>query len=112
MSHLIIARQPADLTVNWAQHVINQDFAEITALKVTVLHVDRGTTTRVRLAIDHTAPEVLPRQWFVKLPPSAWRPKLITALPRLLPTEVRFYNHVAKDIPLYKPLRLAAHSRR
>jgi hypothetical protein len=111
MSLHLIAQKPADLTIKWAQHVIGQHCAETTAIKVSILNVDPGTTTRVRLAIEHTNPRGLPQHWFVKLPPMAWRAKAITALPRLLPTEVRFYNEVAKTIPLKRVASLAAHSR-
>ena len=47
----------------------------------------------------------------MKLPSLSWRAKTITALPRLLPTEVRFYKELAPVIPINKPQVLAAHSR-
>jgi Ecdysteroid kinase-like family len=53
----------------------------------------------------------LPKRWFVKLPSLSLRAKAITALPRLLPTEVRFYNEIAPLVPVNKPSVLAAHSR-
>jgi hypothetical protein len=63
----------------------------------------------VRLAVDHNVPN-LPKRWFVKLPSLSLRAKAITALPRLLPTEVRFYNEIAPIVPVIKPSVLSAHS--
>jgi hypothetical protein len=61
-----------------------------------VLSADVGTITRVRVAVEHNGPETLPRRWFVKLPSRSWRARCITALPRLLQTEVRFYQEVTQ----------------
>lgn len=41
----------------------------------------------------------------------AWRARMITALPRLLHTEVRFYKEVAPSVPLAIPTCLAAQSK-
>ncbi len=70
-----------------------------------------GTTTRIRLAVEHNGPARIPRRWFVKLPSRNWRARAITALPRLLQTEVRFYNEVAPSIPIPRPALLTADAR-
>jgi hypothetical protein len=111
----LIVNKPGQLTVKWAQAVVNHQVN--TEIKNTKIHsldlvsVDVGTTTRVRLKVDHDGPANLPRHWFVKLPSSSMRAKAITALPRLLPTEIRFYNEIAKIVSVNKPTALAAHSR-
>lgn len=106
----ILAHHPRHLTTVWAQRIINQHSANIRAKSVKILGIDVGTTTRVRIAVDHNGTEVLARHWFVKLPSLAWRARLITALPRLLHTEVRFYNEIAGYVPLNLPCCLAAKS--
>jgi hypothetical protein len=77
---------------------------------VDIVSVDIGTTTRIRVNVEHNEPSILPGQWFVKLPSMAWQAKLITALPRLLHTEVRFYNEVAQSVSVTVPNFLAAQS--
>ncbi|MGR8934567.1 MAG: phosphotransferase [Gammaproteobacteria bacterium] len=78
---------------------------------VAILSTDVGTTTRVRLAVEHDGPLFLPKRWFVKLPSLAWRARLITALPRLLHNEVRFYQEIAHTVPVVRPTVLAAQSK-
>ena len=92
----ILVRQPSDLTIDWAQRVVNKHHSHIVVSNVDVVSVDIGTTTRIRVNVEHNEPSILPGQWFVKLPSMAWQARLITALPRLLHTEVRFYNEVAR----------------
>jgi aminoglycoside/choline kinase family phosphotransferase len=106
----ILVRQPRDLTIDWAQRVVNKHYTHIAVSNVDVVSVDIGTTTRIRVSVEHNEPTILPRQWFVKLPSMAWQAKLITALPRLLHTEVRFYNEVARSISVTVPNCLAAQS--
>ncbi|MBM4207475.1 MAG: DUF1679 domain-containing protein [Gammaproteobacteria bacterium] len=111
----LIVTQPDHLTAHWAQRVVNQQaIPEQKKTKIQhfeVISVDVGTTTRVRLKVEHDGPTTLPKRWFVKLPSLSWRAKAITALPRLLPTEVKFYKELAPVIPINKPQMLAAHSR-
>jgi hypothetical protein len=107
----LIARLPRDLTVDWAQRVVNQHSAHIVVTQVDIVSIDIGTTTRVRITVKHTDPSALPEQWFVKLPSMAWQARLITALPRLLQTEVRFYNEVVQSVGIAVPHFLAAQSR-
>jgi hypothetical protein len=111
MNQTILARQPGDLTVAWAQQVVDKHDANTIVTKVDVLNVDIGTTTRVYIAVEHNGPDTLPSRWFVKLPSLAWGARMITTLPRLLETEVRFYNELAEAVPLRKPVCLAAQSR-
>ncbi len=106
----IIVGQPSDLTVDWAQCVVNQHDSSIVVSKVAVVSVDIGTTTRIRINVEHDAPHLIPNQWFVKLPSLSWQAKLITALPRLLHTEVRFYSEVARPEALSIPELLAGQS--
>lgn len=111
----IIVHKPSQLNENWAQSILNihpsNNNKAIVINKVDVLSVDVGTTTRVRLAVDHNGADDLPKRWFVKMPSMSYRAKAITALPRLLPTEVRFYNELAGQIPVNKPQVIGAHSR-
>ncbi len=110
MKHSILVRKPSDLTVDWARQVVNQHDTNAAVTDLNVLAVDVGTTTRVRLRVNHNSVK-LPKSWFIKLPSRAWRARMITALPRLLHTEVRFYNEVAQFVPVTMPLCLAAQSR-
>lgn len=107
----ILVRRPRDLTVAWAQQVANLHDASIVVSDVAIISVDIGTTTRIRVNVEHNKPERLSKQWFVKLPSLAWQARLITALPRLLQTEVRFYNEIAELISVTKPQFLAAQSK-
>lgn len=84
MSLSILARRPSDLTVAWAQRVVDQKFLDITVTSIEVLSVDIGTTTCIRVAVEHNGVDKFPRDWFVKLPSLSWRVWLITALPKLL----------------------------
>ena len=111
MKQNIIVSNPADLTVTWAQRVVDEHDADTVVSNVAIVSVDIGTTTRVRVTVEHNGPNTLPRQWFVKLPSMAWRSRMITALPRLLHTEVRFYKEVAQSVPLVMPACLAAQSK-
>ena len=108
----ILVRRPSDLTVAWAQRIVAHHAADVTVSKVRVLSADVGTTTRVRVAVEHNGPETLPHRWFVKLPSRSWRARCITALARLLQTEVRFYREVTRAVPVLRPTMLAAQSRR
>ena len=107
----ILVRHPNDLTIDWAQRVVNNHYAHIVVSSVNIISVEIGTTTRVRVKVKHNQPNLLPEQWFVKLPSLAWQARLITALPRLLHTEVRFYNEVAPAVSVTVPDFLAAQSR-
>ena len=111
----LIVQKPSELTVSWAQNLLksspNAGARDVKINNVDVISVDVGTTTRVRLAVDHDGSQELPTRWFVKLPSLSPRAKLITALPRLLPTEVRFYNEIATSVPVNKPAVLCAQSR-
>lgn len=106
-----LARAPRDLTAAWAQRVLDEAAPGARVQGVETLAVDVGTTTRVRLAIEHDGPPGLPRRWFVKLPSGAWKARAITTLPQLPQTEVRFYREVAGDLPVARPRSLGAVSR-
>jgi hypothetical protein len=110
MHQTILASQPSDLTIAWAQQIIDKHAVGVIVTNVEIVTVNIGTTTRICVAVEHNGPSTLPSRWFVKLPSLAWRARMITALPRLLHTEVRFYNEVAPAVPLSMPICLAAQS--
>jgi hypothetical protein len=64
----IVVRQPSDLTIAWAQRVVNKHYSHIVVSNVDIVSVDIGTTTRIRVNVGHNDPTILPGQWFVKLP--------------------------------------------
>jgi hypothetical protein len=111
----IIVKKPRELNVNWAQNILNSHpdyrLKKININNVEVLSVDVGTTTRVRLEVSHDGSLDVPKRWFVKIPSLSKRARIITALPQLLPTEIRFYNELAASAPVNKPNLLSAHSR-
>ncbi|MGR8950852.1 MAG: phosphotransferase [Gammaproteobacteria bacterium] len=107
----ILVNRLEDFTVPWAQHIVKRYAQDARVSKLDIVSVDIGTTTRVRLAVEHDGPAALARRWFVKMPSLALRAKLITALPRLLHTETRFYLDVAEAVPFDKPTLLAAQRR-
>jgi len=111
MKHNILARHPNDLTINWAQRVVNLLYPDTTVLNISIVSVDIGTTTRIRVVVKHDNPEVPTQRWFIKLPSLTWQARLITALPRLLLTEVRFYNKLASTAPINVPDFVAAQSK-
>jgi hypothetical protein len=111
MKENFLVRHPGDLTIHWAQQIVEKHAHDAKVSRVDIVSVDIGTTTRVRVAVEHNGPESLPRRWFVKLPSLDWRAKSITALPRLLHTEVRFYNEIAQSIPVNRPAILSAQSK-
>jgi len=111
MNHNILVQSPDHLTVAWAQRIVDKHSADTLVSNIDIVSVDIGTTTRVRVVVDHNGPETLPRRWFVKLPSMAWRARWITALSRLLHTEVRFYNEMSDTLPINRPSILAAQSK-
>ena len=111
MKENILVRRPGHLNINWAQRVVDNQAAGAKVSKVDIGAVDIGTTTRVRLTVEHDGPKTLPKRWFVKFPSLSCRARLITALPRLLHTEVRFYQEIAHAIPVNRPTVLAGQSK-
>lgn len=111
MKETILARNPHDLTIDWAQRIIKKHHIDAEVSKVNIVSVDIGTTTRIRIAVEHNGPDHWPRRWFVKLPSLNWRARSITALSRLLPMEARFYQELSPSIPVTRPHILAAHSK-
>ncbi len=100
LSHPLIVRHPDNLTTSWAQQLVNQFDKDIVVKQIKINAIDIGTTTRIRIKVDYNSPTTLPRYWFIKLPSLSWRARAITALPRLLHTEVRFYNELAGSTPV------------
>ena len=60
----LIITKPQQLTTHWAQSVVNhQANPELKSTKIhhlEIVSIDVGTTTRVRLKIDHDGPTTLP----------------------------------------------------
>ncbi len=106
----LIIHHPDQLSISWAQRVANQYTKGIKVKQIECISVDVGTTTRIKLRVDHNGPDTLARIWFIKLPSLSWRARSITALPRLLHTEIRFYNELAKTTLVNKPDALYAKS--
>lgn len=106
----LIIRHPRQLTVAWAQKIVSHFAASAEVFNVNVIALDVGTTTRIQLHVDHNGPDQIPRNWFIKLPSLTWRARAITALPRLLATEVHFYQHIVPQVPLQTAAVLAAAS--
>jgi len=111
MQHNILVQSPNDLTVAWAQRIVDEHSTDTRVSNIDIVSVEIGTTTRVRVIVEHNGPDTLPRRWFVKLPSLAWRSRWITALPRLLHTEVRFYQEMSAPLPINRPSILAAQSK-
>lgn len=106
----ILVRRPTDLSVQWAQRIVNRYADNATVFKVNVESVDVGTSTRLRVEVEHDVPEIVPTRWFVKAPSLAFRSRLITTLPRFLHKEVSFYRSLSANVPLKLPQVLAAES--
>ena len=62
----IIVQKPSELTTKWAQNILhsnpNSKIKNYKINTVEVISVDIGTTTRVRLAVDHDGPDALPKR--------------------------------------------------
>lgn len=106
----ILVRRPHDISVSWAQHIVNHHSAGAKVSQVKIHSIDVGTTTRIRVMVEHNAPRILPRRWFVKMPSMAFKPRILTALPRFLHKEVNFYREVSRSVPVKLPPILAAQS--
>lgn len=105
----ILVTDYRQLTSDWAQSVLQLHDPGATVQSVALVNLHIGTTTRIRLVVEHTSTAIA-RHWFVKLPSRDWKARIITALPRLLQTEVRFYQHLAAQVPMQIPTCLAARS--
>lgn len=108
----ILVRHPRELTCAWAQRIVDCHAPGTVVSDLQILSVDVGTTTRISVAVTHNGADTLPRRWFIKIPALAWRAWLITALPQLLQSEVRFYQEQAAFVPVLCPTVLAAQSQR
>jgi hypothetical protein len=106
----VLACRPDDLTATWAQGIVAHHHPGAHVGRTDVLSVDIGTTTRVRIAVEHDA-EAFPHRWFAKLPSLSWKARWITTLPRLLQAEARFYREVAQEVPVLHPSVLAGQLR-
>lgn len=107
MDAKVLIRSPQQCDRFWAQRVAQLTISHCNVHAVQPLSVDVATTTRVRLIMRHDAP-ALPQRWFLKLPSSWLRARLITALPRLVATETRFYRELAHELSIPVPDVLAS----
>lgn len=107
----IIVGKPQELTIAWAQRIIDNQSTDAMVSSVKIISVDIGTTTRIRVFVEHSSPDSFPSRWFVKIPSLYWRAWWITALPRLLHNEIRFYTEFMEAFPVNRPAILAAQSR-
>ena len=107
----IVIHRPNELSVQWAQRIVRRFARNAQVFGVKLRSVDVGTSTRLRVEVDHNALDTLPTRWFIKTPSLAFKPRLITALPRFLYKEVCFYRSLSPNIPLQMPHILAAESR-
>ena len=95
------------LTTSWAQRIVDRHAQNVVVSGIKINSVEVGTTTRVRVTVDHNGPQTLPRRWFIKAPSKLWRVRMITALPRLLQTEARFYQELVNSVPVTCPTILS-----
>ncbi|MGR8929265.1 MAG: phosphotransferase [Gammaproteobacteria bacterium] len=106
----IVVRRPNDLSVQWAQSIVNGFSENVRVSGVNVYSVDVGTSTRLRAEVEHDGTVAIPSRWFIKMPSLALKSRLITALPRFLHKEINFYRLLSGSIPLNLPRILAAES--
>ena len=88
MKQNIVVHRPTELSPRWAQRIIDHHVKEAKVSSLNIDAVSIGTSTRYRISVEHDAPDLIPRRWFVKTPSLAVKSRLITGLPRLLHKEV------------------------
>jgi aminoglycoside/choline kinase family phosphotransferase len=106
----IVLSRPAQVNLNWAQKIVSHHAAGAMATDVKILSMTVGTTTRIKIKVNHDVPELVPSSWFVKTPSLLLKSRLITALPQLLQKEIYFYQSLSEITPLKLPRVLAAQS--
>jgi len=106
----ILVHRPHELNKQWAQIILNHHAVDAIVSEVDIQSINIGTTTRLKVRVNHNAPDTVPLNWFVKTPSLLLKSRLITALPRLLHKEVNFYQSLYESTPLKLPPMLAAHS--
>lgn len=111
MKQNILVHRPTDLSRRWTQGIVNHYAADAKVSDISIQSVSVGTSTRLRVLVNHDAPHIVPLRWFVKTPSLAIKSRIITALPRLLHKEVHFYQSLSKASPVKLPHILAAQTR-
>lgn len=111
MKQNIVVHRPTDLSRRWAQRIVNHYATDAKVSDISIQSVSVGTSTRLRVLVDHDAPHIVPLRWFVKTPSLAMKSRIITALPRLLHKEIHFYQSLSKASPVELPRILAAQTR-
>lgn len=106
----ILLRHPDQINIAWAQKILTQHKNTAEVSGVEIQSIIQGTTTRLSIKVNHNAPEILPFNWFVKIPSMVLKSRIITAIPRLLDKEVKFYNLLSESVPLSVPPIIAAYS--
>jgi hypothetical protein len=106
-----IIHHPSQLNRAWAERIIHRHIPEGQIKQVKPAQIITGTTTRIRVQVDHSHPEQFPKLWFIKIPSLNWKARVITALPQLLTTEIRFYQQFHGQLPVLTPNPLASVTR-
>lgn len=95
----------------WAAAVLRHVGERIGVRRTHVVNLDVGTTTRMRLSVEHIGPEDVPTHWFTKLPSLSWKARRASGFPRAFEREVKMYRHVLADLPVETPRCLFGASR-
>lgn len=106
----LVIQRPQDLSVGWAQNILNRHAPNAKVFGIKFRSMDIGTSTRLKLEVEHDSPEIVPSRWFIKTPSLSIKSRLITALPRFLHKEVNFYRSLSRHVPVKLPRVLAAES--
>jgi hypothetical protein len=57
MKQNILIHSPSDLTVAWAQRIVDNHSTDTIVSNIDIVSVDIGKTTRVRVLVEHDGPE-------------------------------------------------------
>jgi hypothetical protein len=64
----IVIHHPHELSIRWAQRIVRRFARNARVFGVKLRSVDVGTSTRLRVEVEHDALNTLPTRWFVKTP--------------------------------------------
>ena len=87
----------------WAAAVLRHVGERIGVRRTHVVKMDVGTTTQMRLNVEHIGPADVPSHWFTKLPSLSWKSRRASGFPRTFEREVKMYGHVLSDLPVATP---------
>ncbi|MDP6978600.1 MAG: phosphotransferase [Myxococcota bacterium] len=102
-----------DIDPAWLGEALSSDFPglEVTSCRLEGGH--SGTTTRERIGFDVAGPSRpadLPEHLFIKITPVSLGTKVFAGLFGLGRSEVRFYDEIARDVPIAIPRHFCARS--